>query len=230
MMTKNILQSFILLIGLILFSATCDNSTDPTPAPGNIGGTVSQITSTGEIVISPAYIFSDNKLLTTTDQTGNYSIQSLDEGTYKLTCSSLYFRDTTMSVTVKGGKTVTQDFHLTPDSTLAEVYGEFEDMTLYNDVIKIDPLIKDWSAEDVFSQVTGATLQSKWLMQELPDRIISLNDDVVAYCDGFGQFFFRMQIGTYPITGSCEGYNDNIQVLKVVPNTKNYVNFFLERQ
>ena len=223
----------ILLFGLsiMLIIIKCNkNPNEPKPTNGAIEGNVKSVLPGNSSAIHPAYIFNENRLLTTTDEAGNYSIAAIEEGTYQLTCSALNYRDSTEQVRVPGGKTVTYDFSLTPDSSIGRVYGEFEDVTLYNQGLQTNPAMASWDSKKIFDDVTGATVQAKTLGYEIPDRKVFLGDSLLAISDGFGQYWFKIQCGIYPITGYCEGYHDTTLVIKVLPDTKVYANFFLHRK
>lgn len=229
-MGKKVLSIMILEICVISFFINCNSSTKPKETKGSIQGTVNNVLSGDVSIIHPAYIFLEDSLLATTDEYGNYSISIIEEGAYQFTCSALNYRDTTKQVQVIGGKTVTIDFYLTPDSSTGRIYGEFQDIIIFNNSLEIDSSLTDWDAKQIFEGVTGATIQRKTLLYDVPDRKVYLSDSLLAISDGFGQYWFEIQCGTYCIKGSCEGYNDATQVIKVLPNTRIYVNFFLARK
>ncbi len=225
---KKLFLILLLGISVVLIIMNCDdNPTEPEQTYGTITGTVKNLNSA---TIHPAYIFFEDSLLATTDTNGNYSISSIDEGAYQLTCSALNYGDLTEQVTVLGGKTVTHDFNLTPNSAPGKVYGEFQDVTLYKQSLQTNPSLAQWDAKKIFDDITGATLQAKTLQYEVPDRKVLLGDSLLEIADVWGQYWFRIQCGTYPIKASCEGYHDTTQVIKVLPDQNIYVNFFLRRK
>lgn len=230
MRMKKIFLMLILQILFISFFIKCDNATEPKETKGIVTGTVKNVLLGDGSIIHPAYIFLEDSLIATTNEFGEYSISSIENGSYFITCSSLGFRDTTTQVQVIAGKTVTHDFYLTPDSSTGRIYGEFQDMTLFNNSLETNPSLAEWDAEQIFASVTGATIQAKTLMYDVPDRKVFLGDSLLAITDGFGQYWIEIQCGTYCITGSCEGYKDAMQVIKVLPDTRVYVNFFLYRE
>lgn len=228
---KKFFLVLLLEISLVLLVINCDdNPTEPKPAIGTIKGTVKIISSGNPGIIYPAYIFFEENLLATTDAQGNYLISPIDEGSYQLTCSALNYRDSTEQVNVLGGKTTAHDFYLTPDASTGRVYGEFQDVTLYNQRLQTDPSMAGWDAKKIYDAATGATVQAKTFGYEIPARKVFLGDSPLDSTDVWGQYSFRIQCGTYPITGSCEGYNDTTQVIKVLPDQSIYVNFFLRRK
>jgi len=230
MRMKNIFLMLILQIFFVSFFIKCDNATEPKEIRGTVTGAVKNVLPGDGSIIHPAYIFLEDSLIATTNESGEYAIYSIEQGSYLLICSSLGYRDTTTQVQVVGGKTVTHDFYLTPDSSTGRIYGEFQDMTLFNNNLETNPSMAEWDDEQIFASVTGATIQAKTLMYDVPDRKVFLGDSLLAITDGFGQYWIEIQCGTYCITGTCEGYKDAMQVIKVLPDTRVYVNFFLYRE
>ena len=229
-MIKRVLLILLLEMGCMLIFLNCENSTEPKEATGMIAGSVRSVLLRDLAIIHPAYIFLADSLLATTDEHGDYLISSIEEGMYPLTCSALNYRDSTEQVGVLGRKTVIHNFYLTPDSSIGRVYGEFQDVTLYNQGLETNPSMADWDAKRIFDDVTGATVQAKTFGYEVPDREVFLGDSLLAISDAFGQYWFKIQCGTYPITGSCEWYYDRGRVTRVLPDTPIYVNFFLHRK
>jgi hypothetical protein len=231
MMMKRLFLILLFGLSIMLVVITCDkNPSEPKPTIGTIQGNVKSILPGNSTAIHPAYIIVEDRLLATTDENGNYVIASIEEGTYQLTCSALNYRDSTEQVSVLGGKTINHDFYLTPDSSIGRVYGEFQDVTLFNQRLQADPSLAQWDAKKIFDAATGATVQAKTFGYEIPNRKVFLGDSLLAISDVWGQYWFKIQCGTYPITGSCEGYYDSTQVIKVLPDARSYVNFFLRRK
>jgi ribosomal protein L21E len=164
-------------------------------------------------VIHPAYVISGDSLLAATDTRGKFNFNLNFEGSVSLTCSAVNYHDTTMQIQAKAGRTVAADFTMKRDNATGRVYGEFQDNLLLADAVKADPSIKDWNPKQVFDGTTGATIQAKWFGHEVPERRVFLGDSLVAVADGFGQFWFKVQCGTYPIKGTCEGYVDAARVV-----------------
>jgi hypothetical protein len=219
----------LLVIGISFAYLSCDNTTEPKETLGAITGSVQDI-SQNDSPIHPAYLFWNDSLLTTTDESGEFTIAELEEGSYQIVCSALNFLDTTEQVSVKAGKTTHHKFYLTPSLVSGRVFGEFEDMTLYNEILAADTSKLGWSDLEVYQSGTGATLQSKTLGYEVPDRKVWLGDSLLAKADNWGQYSFKLQCGTYPITATCEGYNNIDTVITVIPDERIYLNFFMHRQ
>ena len=215
---------------LLFIYAACRQTTEHVETKGVVQGTVSCLLPGGAVAVHPAYIFWGTTFLTTTDLDGHYRIAALENGKYDFTGSALFCGDTTLSVRVQGGRTVTLDFNLTPDSTTGRVYGEFQDGILFQQRLEEDTSLVNWSENRIFDAATGATLHYKALGYEVPDRVVLLGDSTVAYADAWGQYWFTIPCGTFPLTGSCQGYKNVMHVLKVEPDSRNYLNFILPRQ
>jgi len=226
---KKYIFPLLLVIGIIFAYLSCDNTTEPKETHGKITGSVQDI-SQNDSPIYQAYLFWNDSLLTITNENGEFTIPKLEEGSYQIVCSALNFRDTTEQITIKAGKTTSHIFYLTPNLVSGRVWGEFEDMTLYSEILATDTSKLGWSEQEVYQGGTGATLQSKTLGYEVPDRKVWLGDSLLALADNWGQYSFRLQHGTYPITATCEGYISIDTVITVIPDERIYINFFMYRQ
>lgn len=180
--------------------------------------------------IYPAYLIGGNRLLAKTNAQGEYAFTLLTkEPSLMLLCSALDYRDTTVVVSLPDEGLVPLDFVLTPDSTIGKVYGEFQDHALFTQAVEADPSMKNWGAKQIFDAATGATMQYKTFGYPVPPQEVYLEDSLLATSDAWGQFSFKLQCGTYPLRGMCEGYQDTTQIVKILPNTPNYVIFFLSK-
>jgi hypothetical protein len=218
---------FIPFLLLLLFTS-CDKSTDPKETKGNIAGKVVY----NSTVLPSAYIFIGDSLMATTDDSGAYSITSVNEGGYELLCSALNYRDTTSQVQVSGGQTVIRDFYLVPDTTAGWIRGEFQDIILFNDSLINHPSMANWDAQQVWQASTGATMIGKFLLYNVPRQKIYLGESMVSITDDWAQFALKIQCGTYQLTGTCEGYYDANEVVTVLPGKLSdaiFVNFFMMR-
>jgi hypothetical protein len=224
----NIFKAVIVLILFAVFSQlNCTKESKETE--GDIRGVVKELEQDSEAIIHPAYIIFEDTLLGTTNESGEYLISSLKEGTYTLICSALNFRDTIEEVKVVGGGTVTHNFSLQPDNTTGIVIGEFQDLLIFNDSLGTNPGLAELDAKQIFDAATGATIQMKWLNYQVGDREVFLGDDLLDISDAWGQYGFYIQCGTYCFTGKCEGYKSKTHIATILPDTKIYLNFFLER-
>ena len=218
----------VLLFTLLLAAAFygCSDHTVATIETGTVQGTVVKNNSP----VANAYIFWEDSLMATTDANGNYQIMDLEEGSQELLCSALFAKDTTMQVSIEANKTNTINFTLTHDETIGRVYGEFQDVPLFNAQLSEVSGLDNWSAKEVYEGTTGATICVKWLDVTSTESIVSLGDSILGYDDGWGQYLLKMQVGTYPLTGSSIGYQSKTHVVTVVPDEKTYCNFYLNRE
>jgi hypothetical protein len=216
---------------LLLIWMGCHHSTELIWTEGNVQGTVRRLLPGGGTSgVHPAFIFWGDSLLTTTDPQGSYRINDLKIGRYDLLGSALYCGDTTLTVQVQGDQTVTLDFNLRSDSTTGLVVGEFQDAFLFQQRLSEDTTLANWSEQQIYDAATGATLQSKTLKYLVPDRFVLLEDSAMAKADVWGQYGFFIPSGTYPLVGSCEGYRSVMHVVKVLPDSRVYLNFILHRE
>lgn len=179
--------------------------------------------------IHPAFLILEEKLLATTDESGKYEILSLEPGTYSLVCSAINYSDRTVQLEVKEGNTVVYDFLLSPDDSEGRVYGELHDQTLYDEGLIVDPSMADWNGKELFDGVSGATIQTMTFGFDLPASEIYIGDSLFSLTDGFGQYWFDIQSGTYPLRVSSSGYRDSMQIVKVESDARVYANFILLR-
>jgi hypothetical protein len=215
----------LLLNGLLLFLMRCSTSTGPAPTTGSIKGVVKIDLPSNKAAF--AYLFIGDSLMAATDQLGNYSIPVLPEGSYSLICSASACHDTAEQVLIFAGQTTLHDFFLTPDSSTGRVYGEFHDTALFAQSLATHPGMINWSGKEIFEGVTGATIQSKTLQRQAPERRVFCGDSLLAVSDDFGQYWLEMPSGACLLKGACEGYGEAAKVVRVLPNDRVYVNFFL---
>jgi hypothetical protein len=224
---KNTVLYVIVIAAVMVLLTTCKSSSEPVATEGNLKGVVrSTGQGTGD-VIHPAYLIHEDTVLAVTDQQGNFTINGLEAGYYSITCSAIGYRDTLQTVHVSAGVTNEVNFNLPPDTVKAKVRGEFQDLLVFNDSLAHNPELGNWDARQVFIGVTGATMHEMRVQHELPERRIFLGDSLVTISDDWGQYWFEVQCGTYPLRGACEGYQDDQRVFKVKPGQDNYLNFFL---
>ena len=224
----NIIKAVIVLILFTVFTQlNCTRESNETE--GDIRGVVKELKQDSGAIIYPAYIIYEDTLLAKTNESGEYLISSLEEGTYTLICSALNFLDTIEQVKVVGGETVTHNFSLQSDNTTGIIVGEFQDLVIFNDSLQTNPGLAEWDEKQIFDAATGATIQMKWLHYHLGDREVYLGDDLLGISDAFGQYGFYIQCGTYCFTGRCEGYKSKTHIVTILPDTKTYLNFFLDR-
>ena len=113
--------------GALLDTATI---TGPTPTPGAIGGTVTDVNTASPI--AGATVTSSGGSATTAGD-GTYSIPNVAPGTYSVTASFAgYTSRTNSGVVVTSGTTTTSDFALTPAPTVRIFSDGFETGNLSN--------------------------------------------------------------------------------------------------
>jgi hypothetical protein len=225
-MKKQTLSTFILLACLAI-GMQCTKSTEPKEIFGSLQGTVQSAGS----ALYPAYLVAGDTLLATTDAQGHYSVPSVSAGSLALTCSALYYGDTTVQVQIMGGQTATADFNLTRDETKGLVLGEFQDNALWSENVKNDASLKSLTVREQFDGVTNATMCFKIVGVDLGDRSIFVGDSLIALADAWGQFWFRLPRGVYPLKATCDGYQNDVRIVKVLPTPPDtvYTNFYLPR-
>ena len=204
---------------MALITSGCDKEEQ---GETTLAGTVENMVD-GE-PISPAFLIIGEKLLSTSQKDGTYEIKSLEPGSYTLVCSAINYGDKTIQVEVTVGKTVYMDFQLSPDNRKGRVYGEFHNDSLFQDQLTTNPEKATWNGKELYDGVSGATIETSF---DMPSSSILVGDSLFAYADGYGQFWFDIQCGTYPITGSSSGYNDSMLIIHVEPDTEVYKNYML---
>jgi hypothetical protein len=117
-----------------------------------------------------------------------------------------------------------------PESLMGKIHGEFEDSTLFERGLAASPEMRAWSEKQVWDGLSGATIQAKTFGKPVPDREVISGGNVLAYADGFGQYWLSLPQGTYELVGRCKGYRDAKAVVTVEPGSVRYLNFYLERR
>ena len=218
---RNYISPLILIL-TVLICISCDKESQTGTV---LLGTVRN--SQDDQAIYPAFLILGNELLATTNESGSYEINSLDPGIYSLVCSAINYGDKTMQLELKEGKEISNDFILSPDHSEGRVYGELHDQTLYDEELMSNPSMADWSGKELYEGVSGATIQTVTFGNDLASSEIYIGDSLVDITDGFGQYWFDVQSGTYPIRISSIDYRDTMQIIKVEADSRMYVNFIL---
>jgi hypothetical protein len=81
----------------------------------------------------------------------------------------------------------------------------------------------------LFDGVSGATIQTMTFGLDLPASEIYIGDSLFSVTDGFGQYWFDIQSGTYPLRISSIGYKDTMLIVKVDPDSRIFSNFILAK-
>jgi hypothetical protein len=111
-----------------------------------------------------------------------------------------------------------------------KVYGEFEDAKLLSASMESRPDLRSWSEKEVWDGLSGATIQAKTFGKPVPDRTVLCRGKVIAYADGFGQYWLSLPAGSYELVGRCKGYRDEKRTVVVEAGSVQYLNFRLERR
>jgi len=119
---------------------------------------------------------------------------------------------------------------LSPDDSKGRIYGELHDKMLYDEQLKANPSMAAWDGKELFDGVSGATIQTMTFGFDLPASEIFIGDSLFALTDGFGQYWFDIQAGTYPLRICCTGYQDTMQIIKVEPDNSVFANFILLKE
>lgn len=221
-----IIKDIVFVIITLLIG--CKDNDEHLPTFGYLNVTVKSLASNNPIV--KTYVFLNDSLYGKTDANGRYSDDSISPGNYTLTCSAIYFRDTSLMISISGGAKTQLNFTLAADTTFGFVFGEFQDMAVFRQKSIDKPQINTWDEKQVFDGVTGATIYKKGPQNDVPARTVSLDDSIIAVSDAWGQYWFKIQSGTYVIKGACEGYANASQVIILLPGSKIYANICLEKK
>ncbi len=229
-MQKRYISILLLIIWIILIYISCKNSSEPQEAKGKIQGTVYNIVPDDTAMIYPAYIYIDDDLAAITDENGRYIIASLDKGIYPLKCksSSFYFKSAVDTVEIMGVESDTSDFYL--ERGTGVIYGEFQDEDLFNENLISFPDMEDWDCKQIYEGVTGATIIEKNLQMVVPIGEVYYGDSLLTRARVYGQFYKTLTCGKYSLTGSLEGYINDIQEVEVLNDDIHCVIFFLSRE
>jgi hypothetical protein len=227
-MMKKELMITSMLLAAITFSMGCKDKHEPETGAGLIQITINERLNSNSGI--RAYLFLNDSLYGKTDVQGNYENNSIKAGKYTLTCSAINFRDTSLRITIFSGVVTKLHFALLPDSSFGTVVGEFQDLQLFNQKLVDKPQMNTWNDSNICDGHTGATMYSIAYPDPFPPRTVKLDDSVIAVSDAFAQYLFTIQSGTYLVTGTCDGYNDTTRIIKVLPGSKNYINFFLRKK
>lgn len=218
----------IVFIAVLVFLNSCKDNNETDQTKGTLTIYVSELKNNNSGI--KAFIFIEDSLYGKTDEKGKYINNSVKPGNYNLTCSAIDFRDTSLQIKIVGGENTQFNFYLKSDSAKGKVFGEFQDMTLFRQNAINKPAINSWNERQVYDGTTGATMCYKFLQKDVPERRVSTVDSILAVSDGYGQYYFQIQCGTYVITGTCDGYNSVSKTIKVLPDSSIYANFYLEKK
>lgn len=190
--------------------------------------TGSIVSFTTEKAIFPAFIIHEDELLATTNEEGTFTLTNIDAGSYKILFSALGFADREMEIQVEENIINMLDIHLNSDHDAGRMVGEFQDGPLYQTEVAADPDKMNWTEKEIYDGVSGATIQPWRWPVEISEGEIYLGDSLIASADEYGQFWYALQSGTYPITAKTEGYKDLTRIISIKTNEKGYSNFVMD--
>jgi hypothetical protein len=225
-MRKNIYRTLYLIPLAALF--LCSSCEEEYPDETTLLGTVANILD--DEPVHPAFLILGDELLASSDENGVFELTSFEPGVYSILCSAIGFHDETIIIEVKEGKITHNDFHLTPGNRKGSVYGELHDQSIYKERLIADPSMANWSDGELFDGVSGATIQTMTFGYDLPPSELYIGDSLFSLTDGFGQYWFEVQAGTYPLSISSPGYRDSTMIIKVEPDTSIFGNFILKEK
>ena len=176
--------------------------------------------------VQRAFLLRGEEFLGISDESGSFPALHPEPGTISLRCSALGFSDHDQEVKVNERGITNAAFGLNADDQTGRVYGELHDLDLFRDQLAGKPEMAQWTGRELFDGVTGATLFYDY---DQPPATIHLGDSLMAYADGYGQFWFEVQAGTYPLKAASEGYRDTLKIVEVMPDTRTYVIFVLDQ-
>lgn len=182
--------------------------------------------SEGNTPVQDAFLIEGEDLLGISDENGHFDEDILDPGTYTLICSALGFTDGVQEVNVKQEGDTRVDFMLIEDQQTGRFYGELLDLDLFMENLETNPEMAQWTEKEIYDGITGATIKFDY---DEPSAQVYLVDSLLSYSDGYGQFWFDLQAGTYPLKVTCPGYRDTLKIIEVVPDIRSYLIFYLEK-
>jgi len=216
----NIKLVFIVILLTIIIS--CEDSTSPNNSGGVFSGTIIS-SSTSEPVVS-VFIFMDDVYLGMIENSNSFAFE-LNPGEYEFIFSAIGFLDEIVSVTINGN--YNKEIVLTENSEIGRVYGEFQDSVKLEQKISDNNDIANWDEKEIYDGVTGATILEDNSSVDFQQAKLFIGDSLVGYADVYGQYWIKIQSGTYPLTGESEGFKNETKTIKILPDSKVYENFYL---
>lgn len=222
-MKINLRQICILIILIAIIY--CDNPVSTEKLDGVFSGEIKSSTTGNPIY--PVYCFEGDSLLSTVDHNNHYSIE-LNYGEHEIVFSALGFLDKVESVKINGD--IRKEIKLTENSETGRIYGEFQNFILLQQKISENNDIKNWTEKQILDGVTGATIQVDNSNPDFQQAQLFIGDSLMGYADVYGQYWLKIQCGTYPLTGKCQGFFSKTRIVKVLPESRIYINFYLTPQ
>jgi len=211
------------IILLLLLIISCED-TIRHPSRGIYSG---KITSVGDVPIYPFYIIEGDSLLSIVNENNQFSIE-LEEGEHEIGFSAIGYSDTVIPIQIIGD--IHADIKLKENKETGRIYGEFQDLKLFQQKVSENNDLAKWSDNQIMDGVTGATIMEDNYSTNFEQAQVFIGDSLLSYADVYGQYWFDIQCGTYPLTGKSAGFSSEMKVMKVLPNAKVYLNFFLPKK
>ena len=192
------------LIFILLVLAAFISCEDPTSSENVRGIFKGEIKSsiTG-MPIYPVYIFEGDSLLSIVDQNNHYSIE-LDNREHEIIFSAIGYLDAVVSVSINGN--TSKEIELTENSETGRIYGEFQDLFLLQQKKSENNDLENWTEKQILDGVTGATIQEDNSNIDFHQAQLFISDSLMKYADVYGQYWIKIQCGSYPLTGRSEGF------------------------
>jgi hypothetical protein len=211
---------FVFLLLMVLIS--CEDPASTKRTDGVFSGEIKSAATSQSIY--PVYIFEGDSLLCIVDQNSHYSI-GLNEGDHEIIFSAIGYLDEVVSLSINGDQS--REILLTENAETGRVYGEFQDLLLLQQKICENHDMANWTEQQIRDGVTGATIQEGNSDQDFQHAQLYVGDSLFGYADVYGQYWIRIQWGTYPLTGQSEGFSPETKTVKVQPDSSIYMNFYL---
>jgi hypothetical protein len=216
-------KAISLFILLLLFSIiSCKDTAFQHPSGGVFSGNV---TTASGLPVYPFYITEVDSLLRIVKKNNMFSIE-LEEGEHEIVFSAIGYIDKIVHIQVNGN--INSEIKLEVNKVSGRIYGEFQDLKLFQQKVSENKELAKWSAKQIMDGVTGATIMENNFSTNFEQAQVYIGDSLLSYADVYGQYWFEIQCGTYPITGKSAGFSSETKVIKVLPDVKVYLNFFLE--
>jgi len=212
--------NFALILIVLVGILSCKNPSS-SKKDGRLKGTITQIANN-----TPVYIIINDSLVCTTDINNNFSVD-LEYGDHEILLSAIGYLDENISVSINGNKNM--DIQLTENSETGRIYGEFQDLDVFQQRISQNSDLENWTEKDICDGVTGATIMEDNYEFEFKQPQLFIGDSLIKYADVYGQYWIEVQSGTYPLTGKCEGFSSKTEIIKVMQDAREYVNFYIKQ-
>ena len=213
----------LFIILLLLSIISCDDKIEQT----SVGIYSGKITSVSGTPIYPFYIIEGDSLLSIFSENNQFSIE-LEEGEHEIVFSAIGYSDTIIPIQINGD--IHADIKLKENKETGRIYGEFQDLKLFQQKVSENNDLAKWSDKQIMDGVTGATIMENNNSTNFEQAQVFIGDSMLGYADVYGQYWFDIQCGTYPLTGKSAGFSSETKVIKVLPRAKVYLNFFLPKK